>query len=72
MAAVGGAPCPIYQMLKVSWLAQRRALEMVRGLGWKPHEEWLRSLGVFSLEETDQTSLGSAASSGEAALTSAL
>lgn len=40
------------------------ASEMVRGLEGKPHEEWLRSLAVFSLEETDQTSLGSTSSSG--------
>lgn len=45
---------------------------MVRGLEGKPLEEWLRSLGVFSLKETDQTSLGSTASSGGAAPTSAL
>lgn len=63
MAAVGGALCTVYYVLKVSWPAQRRASEMVRGLEGKPHEEWLRSLAVFSLEETDQTSLGSTASS---------
>lgn len=64
MAAVGGVPCTVYQVLKVSWLAQRRASETVRGLEGKPHEEWLRSLAVFSLKETDQTSLGSTSSSG--------
>lgn len=34
---------------------------MVRGLEGKPHEEWLRPLGVSSLYR-DQTSLGSTAS----------
>lgn len=35
------------------------AMEMVKGLGRKVYEEWLRSLALFSLGETEERPHGS-------------
>lgn len=32
---------------------QRRATKMLKGLVRDPYEEWMRALGLLSLEETD-------------------
>lgn len=34
---------------------QKRATRMVKGLEGKPYDEWMRSLSLFSLEETAGT-----------------